>query len=104
MLLPMLFLMATRVIQPEGAAAPSRQPQLAAGQGMVAMTFGSGATIYFTSSSDGGLTFDRPVKVADTPALALGRHRGPRVAIAKNAIVISAISGNTVATGPHAHG
>jgi hypothetical protein len=68
------------------------------------MTFGSGTTIYFTASTDGGRTFNRPAKVAETGALALGRHRGPRVAIVKDAIVISAIAGEKIATGPHAHG
>jgi hypothetical protein len=104
MLFALLFLMASPVIQPEGATAPSRQPQLASAHGLVGMTFGSGTTIYFTASTDGGRTFNTPSKVADTAALALGRHRGPRVAIVKDAIVISAISGHTAPTGPHVHG
>src|SRR5688572_2680802 len=104
MLIPILFLMTTRVIQPEGATAPSRQPQLASAHGLVAMTFGSGSTIYFASSRDGGRTFGKPSKVGETAALALGRHRGPRVAVVKDAIVISAIAGEKIATGPHAHG
>ncbi len=54
--------------------------------------------IYFTSSPDGGQTFLPPTKVADAGALALGRHRGPRIAILKDAIVISAIAGEKVAT------
>ncbi len=103
MLLPALFLLAAS-IQPKEATVPSRQPQLAAAQGKVVMTFGSGPSIYFTSSADQGTTFGSPVKVADTGALALGRHRGPRIAIAKNAMVISAIAGDKVSTNAHAHG
>ncbi|HYP13723.1 MAG TPA: sialidase family protein [Bryobacteraceae bacterium] len=96
--------MASRILQPEGATGPSRQPHLTAGPSVVAMSFGSGSSIYYTSSSDGGRTFRVPSKVAETGALALGRHRGPRVAFAKDAIVISAFMGEKTATGPHAHG
>jgi hypothetical protein len=76
---------------------PGRQPQLAAGYEKVAMTFGSGSTIYFSLSTDQGRTFTPPVKVAEMAALALGRHRGPRIAILKDAIVISAVAGETKA-------
>jgi hypothetical protein len=103
MLLPIFFLMASN-IQPEATGVPFRQPQLAAAHGKVVMTFGGGSTIYFTSSPDQGRTFAAPVKVAETGALALGKHRGPRVVILKDAMVISAVAGKTVATGPHAHG
>jgi hypothetical protein len=102
MLLPILILAAR--IQPADVAVPYRQPQLATGHGQVAMAFGGGSAIYFANSPDQGRTFGAPVKVADVGALALGRHRGPRLAILKNALVISAIIGETKATGPHAHG
>ena len=42
-------------------------------------------------SSDSARTFSTPAKVADVPKLMLGRHRGPRVAIAGSTIVVSAI-------------
>jgi hypothetical protein len=103
MLLPILFLFASR-IQPADVAVPYRQPQLAAGHGQVAMAFGGGKAIYFAASSDQGRTFQPPIKVAEVGALALGRHRGPRLVILKNAMVISAIVGESVATGVHAHG
>ncbi len=83
---------------------PNRQPQLAAAHGIVAMTFAAGPSIYFASSSDQGATFSRPVKVADAKILAVGRHRGPRIAILKDAIVITAVVGEALATGEHAHG
>src|SRR4051794_16720068 len=70
-----------------------RQPQLAAGQGIVGVTFGSTNTVYFSYSANNGGTFSPPVKVSDAPNLALGRHRGPRIAITPTAIVISAIVG-----------
>jgi hypothetical protein len=36
--------------------------------------------------------------------LALGRHRGPRVVISGKVIVVTAVYGETAATGPRAHG
>jgi len=92
MMIPILFLMATTIPSVEQST-PSRQPQLAAAHGIVAMTFGSGSKIYFASSPDQGKTWNAPVKVAEASSLALGRHRGPRVAILKDAIVISAVVG-----------
>jgi hypothetical protein len=44
------------------------------------------------------------VKVADTGALALGRHRGPRVTILPDSILISAVAGQAVSQDAHAHG
>jgi hypothetical protein len=81
-------------VQPAALDGPNRQPQLAAGHGMVALTFAAGSSIYFASSADGGRTFSAPVKVAETKALAAGRHRGPRVAITQDAVVISAVTGD----------
>jgi len=93
MLIPILYLMASSIAPVDPAAVP-RQPQLGAAHGMVAMTFGSGSKIYFASSPDQGKTWNPPVKVAETGVIALGRHRGPRLAILKNAIVISAVVGD----------
>lgn len=100
----LLFLLLSSVLQPDAKMAPYRQPQLAAGNGLVVLTFAEDHTIYFASSRDQGRTFSQPVKVADVPILAAGRHRGPRVVILKDAILISAVVGDTLSTGPHAHG
>ena len=43
-------------------------------------------------SGDKGRTFGAPAKVAVLPKMLLGRHRGPRVAISGNTIVVSAIA------------
>ena len=91
-------------IQPDAPAVEYRQPQLGAGNGIVAMAYGAGKSIYFTSSADNGRTFGPPVVVAGDVLVALGRHRGPRVSVLPNAIVITAVAGKTVAEGPHAHG
>ncbi|MGC4050779.1 MAG: sialidase family protein [Paludibaculum sp.] len=77
---------------PAAAAGPMRQPQAAAAQGQVAMTYGGPGAVYFSASPDQGKTFGPPVKVASTPALALGRHRGPRLAITSSALVITAVA------------
>jgi hypothetical protein len=80
---------------PVAPPAPNRQPQLAAGSDMVYMVFGSGESIWFAKSRDGGRTFLQPSKVADLPKMLLGRHRGPRVVIGGGSIVVSAIPTGT---------
>lgn len=81
-----------------------RQPQLAAGFGKVAMVYGSPDAIWFAASSDNGATFGRPVKVADAGVLALGRHRGPRLTILKDSMLVTAVAGAEVSKAAHAHG
>ncbi len=78
---------------PMGPDAPVRQPQLAANSSVVALAFGAGNTIWFSSSRDGGKTFAPAVKVASAGMLPLGRHRGPRVALVGKAVVITAVVG-----------
>jgi hypothetical protein len=78
-------------LQPVSPDLPNRQPQLAAANNVVAVAFGSGDSIWLALSKDSGKTFAAPAKIATTPKLMLGRHRGPRVAIAGNSIVVSAI-------------
>lgn len=103
-MLPLLsFLVAINLlainIAPGGAGIEYRQPQFAADRQMVAVTFGAGASIYFSASRDQGRSFSAPVKVAEAPLLALGMHRGPRVAITPSAIVISALVGTRTPPG-----
>lgn len=70
-----------------------RQPQLATRGEQVAVTFGSTDRVHFALSRDGGKSFSAPVLVAAEGKLSLGRHRGPRIAFAGDAIVISAVVG-----------
>ncbi|MDE3196389.1 MAG: exo-alpha-sialidase [Acidobacteriota bacterium] len=84
--------------------APLREPQLAAAGRLTALTYGSGSDIFVAISNDGGVTFERPVLAAHASVVPLTRHRGPRVAIAGNTIVVTAVAGNTEAKGEHAHG
>jgi len=83
---------------------PAREPQLAANGSLVAMTFGAGGSIYFAASTDAGKTFSPPVKVSEAAIVPLNRHRGPRIAISRNTIVITAVTGRTPSHEQHAHG
>lgn len=102
MLLPILILMAQHAVLP--AASADREPQLAAGDGMVALVFGRGHDLMFSRSTDKGTTFSKPERIAELPVLPLSRHRGPRAAFAGRVILVSAVGGETLATGEHAHG
>jgi hypothetical protein len=96
MTLPLLILLAAHLVPP--TAIDYKQPQLAASKDLVAAVFGSGTSIYFTSSRDQGTTFSEPRKIADVPKLNLGNHRGPRVVFTPTAIVISAINSSDILT------
>jgi hypothetical protein len=89
---------------PMGPDAPAHEPQMVTRGPNVMMTFGAGKQIYFSVSRDGGETFSDPVRVAEGAVLPLTRHRGPRIALAGGAIVITAVTGKTLSEGPHAHG
>jgi hypothetical protein len=69
-----------------------REPQLAAGPDLVALAYGSDTGIYVATSKDAGQTFSEPVRVAAPKVLQLTRHRGPRIAIAGNALVVNAVA------------
>lgn len=100
-LLALLFV--TR-IAPVSETVPSRQPQMAASGDTVAMVYASGRSILFAKSKDQGATFSKPSIIAEMPILPASRHRGPRVTFSGKTLVVTAIGGKTLATGPHAHG
>lgn len=89
----LLLLTAATVIAQLALDAPNQQPWLAAADRQVALAFGSGNDLYVATSGDEGRTFRKPVRLPNQLKLALGRHRGPRVAIAGRTIVVSAIGG-----------
>jgi hypothetical protein len=91
-MLPIALLFALR-LTPDSPDVPLKQPQIAASGQTVALTYGAGNSIYFARSRDGGKSFSPPVKVAEVPFVALGRHRGPRIAMAGKTLVIAAIGG-----------
>src|SRR5579872_5153442 len=98
-MLTLLWFVLAINLAPVTPGVPNRQPQAAMGNGIVALTFTSGDSIYFAASTDDGLTFAQPVKVAEVKGLAVGRHRGPRVTFLKDAIVITAIAGRDTPQG-----
>ena len=85
-------------ISPVEPSLPNRQPQLASAPGLTAVAFGSGSSIWISTSHDNGRSFSKPTEIAHVPALALGRHRGPRVLITGRTVIVSAIAGKTAAT------
>jgi len=76
---------------PPASEFPGGQPQLASAGRKVGLVFGEDRSIFFAGSGDGGRTFSAPVRVPSQGRLALGRHRGPRVALTGGAVVVTAI-------------
>ncbi|MEQ1948677.1 MAG: exo-alpha-sialidase [Bryobacteraceae bacterium] len=91
-------------LPPADPAVPLRQPYAASANGRTAVVYGAGNSIFFIASTDNARTFSLPVKVAEVNVLALGRHRGPRVTILKDSYLVTAVAGEHLASGPHAHG
>ena len=70
------------------------QPQVAvAAKGEIHVVFGqTDGAIFHTLSTDEAGTFRAPVKIGALHKLALGMHRGPRIAVAGERVVVTAIS------------
>ena len=72
--------------------ASAQQPQLAvAADQTLYLVYGVDDAIYCAVSSDGGKHFSAPVAVSAGGILSLGMHRGPRVAAAGRAVIVTAI-------------
>ena len=73
------------------------QPQTAVGaKGEIHVVFGQkNGAIFHAFSADQARTFRSPMKVGTLPKLALGMHRGPRITIVGERVVITAISHET---------
>ena len=99
-----LALLAVLHLAPFSSETASHTPQLAASENVVALAYGAGKAIYVAVSANQGKDFSEPVKVAEAPILPLTRHRGPRIAISNGTIIVTAVTGETEASGPHAHG
>ncbi|MES2462694.1 MAG: sialidase family protein [Armatimonadota bacterium] len=80
----------------------AREPQVAVGDNnRVYIAFGAGDTLYCAVSQDGGKSYASPVKVGQAGSLSLGMRRGPRIAITKDAVVVSAIYRREEGKGGH---
>ena len=82
-----------RVVAADGEDRGAKQPQVAvAGSGRIFVAFGRDNLVRCASSEDGGQTYK--VATVGTPGvLALGMRRGPRVAVAGEAAIVTAIGG-----------
>lgn len=80
-------------IAPQSADLPNRQPQLATDGTHLVLTYGAGSSVFFVESTDAGKSWGKPVVVSAHGKLSLGMRRGPRIAMAPGAIVISAVVG-----------
>jgi hypothetical protein len=98
------LLMTLAVIAPMEPDSANRQPSLAVSGGHVAVAFGNKRSLWVSRSGDDGQHFAQPVKVAEVGAVALGRHRGPRIVMHGQQVVVTAITGERIASDPHAHG
>ena len=62
-------------------------------RGRIHVAFGAGTALYFASQAAGSSAFSAPVRIAQGNRLALGMRRGPRLALAGKALVVSAVYG-----------
>lgn len=70
-----------------------RQPQIAANDERVALTFGRDDRVYVATSADRAKTFGQPVVLPGSGRLSLGMRRGPRIAMTPRALIVAAVVG-----------
>lgn len=76
----------------ESFLAAGRQPQVAVDpKGVARLVFGLKDTIYYTTSTDNGDTFSKPVAVGQINGLYLGMSMGPQIASSANYSIVTAI-------------
>ena len=76
-----------------GVTLAGTQPQLAVHGDTVYVAFGAGSTIGVARSDDAGASFAAPVMLPQRGVLALGKRRGPRIAVTSQAVLVAAIAG-----------
>ena len=75
----------------------AHQPQVAVSpSGEIYVVFGREESIYFTKSTDHGVTFSAPAKIGTAPGMPLGMRRGPRIAATAKRLVVTAPSQDLV--------
>jgi len=72
---------------------PGVQPHLAAFGDRVYLTFGQDNVISVVASADAGQTFGSPVRIVVAGRVALGMHRGPRIAATSRAVLVAVVAG-----------
>ncbi|WP_198952504.1 hypothetical protein [Mucilaginibacter sp. MD40] len=75
-----------------GVIGAGAQPQISVDKsGVARIVYGTADKIWCVTSNDHGLTFSKPVMVAEVKDMHLGMSRGPQLASSKNYSVISAM-------------
>ena len=92
MLTTLGLLLALKIVPPTTDVA-FKQPQVASTGDMIGVAVGAGNDIYYSYSTNDGEMFSRPSKIETKGMMALGRHRGPRIAIQSGNVIISAVVG-----------
>ncbi len=92
MLTTLGLLLALKIVPPTTDLA-FKQPQVASTGDMIGVAVGAGNDIYYSFSKNDGETFSRPSRIETNGKMALGRHRGPRLAIQSGNVIISAVVG-----------
>jgi hypothetical protein len=90
-IVPLLLFALGPLVLPSPVGHAFRQPQMAVEGRNVFLTFGGPNEIYFARSSDEGRSFTNPVRIASVANMDLGRHRGPRIALAGKSLVVTAV-------------
>ncbi len=82
-----------RIADGQGALAP-KQPQACIGSdGSVHLVYGVGDKVHYSFSKDSGQSFGPQQVAFQVPNMSLGMRRGPRIAVTKNGIVVTAVGG-----------
>jgi hypothetical protein len=95
MFLPLLLFVLQPVSISGNAGQVFRQPQIVVQGHNVYVAFGAASggsnEIYCARSNDGGQSFAAPVRIASVAKMDLGRHRGPRIAVAGKSLIVTAV-------------
>ena len=70
-----------------------REPQLAGSERRVFLSFVRDGAIVVLRSADQGRTFDEVSAIRPAGPIAVGNHRGPRIAVTERVVIVSAIVG-----------
>ena len=82
------------VVATSGGGQSPKQPQAAvATDGTVHLIYGSGDAVFHCKSTDAGASFSKPQEAFRTANMSLGMRRGPRISVAGNAVVVTAVGG-----------
>jgi BNR repeat protein len=88
-----LLILALLAQSPGVTAWPGQQPQLAGNGQRVFLTFVRDGAIVVLRSADHGGTFEEVSAIRPAGPIAVGNHRGPRIAVTERAVIVTAIVG-----------